>query len=150
MAIYQGKYFLLPKTEKICLIEGISLKKYIENKLFEDDFFWANSKLKYSKIEEYLNKNFIPGKSWDNELKVFGNINSNSLEIFIEQDKISSISFRIDFRDDFELFLNKIVSFCKLYNLVIVNKRVDVLDCSFSEILKDILQSDDYKKYLQF
>ena len=147
MALYQCTYFIVPKTGNYNLFPGLNLNTFKEDIFFEDDYFWNNIELDISKVFEYLVEKFEEGESWSDELKIYGDIDHNCIKVLIEEDKILSISLRINFLFDYSLFLYKGINFCKTFNFLIVDCDLNILDLDFHEIKKNIETSKNFSKY---
>ncbi len=91
----------MPKTGNYSLFSGLNLDAFKEDVFFEDHYFWDEIELGISKIVEYLAEKFEEGESWSDELKVYGDIDHNCIKVLIEENKILSMSFRVDFILDY-------------------------------------------------
>jgi len=147
MALYQCTYFIVPKTGDYNIFPGLNLDIFKKNIFFEDHYFWNNIELDLSKISNYLLEEFEEGESWSDELKIYGNIDHNCIKVLTEENKISSISLRIDFRFDYNFFLHKGIDFCKTFNFLVVDSDLKILDLDFHEIKKNIEASNNFSKY---
>lgn len=147
MALYQCTYFIVPKTGNYNIFPGLNLDTFKEEVFFEDDYFWNDIELDISKIVGYLAEKFEEGESWSDELKVYGDIDHNCIKVLIEENKILSMSFRVDFILDYSLFLYKVIDFCKIFNFLIVDSDLNILDLDFYEIKKNIQFSKNFSNY---
>ena len=110
MAIWQCKFFILPKSDTY----DLQYDRQCGNiKLFEDDKCWKKAKIKkeiFSEISHLLK----PEKSWSNEIDLYGSENGNRLEVLFDANNIiESVTFRIDFRSEYEAVLRGIISLCE-------------------------------------
>lgn len=147
MALYQCTYFIVPKTGNYNLFSGLNLDTFKEDVFFEDHYFWNKIELDISKIVGYLVEKFEESESWSEELKVYGDIDHNCIKVLIEENKILSMSFRVDFILDYSLFLYKVIDFCKIFNFLIVDSDLNILDLDFYEIKKNIQISKNFSNY---
>lgn len=150
MSIYQISYLILPQKGKYTLFEGLNLSSFINKDLFEDDLFWEGLNIKLSSLEKHISQNFEEGESWSKKLKIYGDNDTNCLKIFLENDVVVSISFRINFKDDFTQFLKKIIIFCDEFNFVIVDNDFNVLSNNQNEIYENIKNSNTVKRFNEF
>ena len=74
MAIWQCKFFILPKSDTYD-------PQYNDIKLFEDDKYWKKAKIKKEVFSE-ISRLLKPEKSWSNEIDLYGSENGNRLEVF--------------------------------------------------------------------
>jgi hypothetical protein len=151
MSVYQNTYFIVPRKGNYTLFEGLNLNSFMEEEgFFEDDLFWENLNCEYEDIESYLLKKFKVGKSWSKDLKIFGDIDVNSLEILLESNSIVSLSFRVNFKTDYRSFLNEVIDFCKLNDYLVVDNELNALSLDFETINENIHSSKAYKKCSDF
>lgn len=142
MAIWQYDLFLIPDKET-------SNIKLDEEGFIDDEKLWSKYSDKIRSIE--LIKKYLPeSESWSDSLRIYGNIDSNCLEIYYNKEKINSISFRIDFRTDYNLILNNIIKFCKINNLSLIDEELKILPLDESEIIKKIAKSKHVDLYNKF
>ena len=147
MALHQCTYFIVPKTGNYNLFSGLNLDTFKDDDFFEDHYFWNKIELDISKIFEYLEEKLEEGKSWSDELKIYGDIDHNCIKVFIEHNKILSISLRVDFIVDYSLFLYNVIDFCKIFNFLIVDSDLNILYLDFYEIKKNIECSKNFSNY---
>lgn len=151
MSVYQNTYFVVPRKGNYNLFEGLNLNSFIEEDgFFEDDLFWENLKYKYGDIESYLLSVLEVGKSWSKDLKIFGNIDLNSLEILLENNFVVSLSFRVNFKTDYSSFLKEVIEFCKLNDFLIVDNDLNTLVLEHGQINNNIINSKAYNRFKEF
>ncbi len=151
MSIYQNTYFIVPRKGNYTLFEGINLKSFLEDDLlFEDDLFWNNRILELGKINNYLLQNFEEDVSWSEDLKIYGDNETNCIKLFFENNFVVSMSFRVNFTTDYSSFLNKIIEFCEINNLLIVDNDLNVLSIDYQTIVDNIMNSRAFEKYKDF
>jgi len=147
MALYQCTYFIVPKTGNYNLFPGLNLDTFKDDVFFEDHYFWDESELNISKMLEYLEGEIDEGESWSDDLKIYGDNDHNCINVLIEDNKISSISLRLDFTLDYSLFLHKAIDFCKIFKFLIVDSDLNILNLDFYEIKKNIETSENFSKF---
>ena len=138
MAIWQCEFFILPKSDTYDLQYD---PQYSDIRLFEDDKYWKKAKIKKEVFSEisYLLK---PEKSWSNEMDLYGSENGNRLEVFFDANNIiESVTFRIDFRSEYEAVLRGIISLCEKNGFCIIDGSLKNLKLSFSAIKETINKS---------
>ncbi len=117
MAIYQVTIEFIPET-------WANNNNYNPLALYEEDENIHDSSIAWEGfIHDFeindISKILPPGKSWSKKILAWGNSESNDIEIFFnENKKIESFSVRIDFREDFNYFLGKIVELANKLNCV--------------------------------
>jgi hypothetical protein len=134
MAKWQCVFYLVEKKSFEDLSAG---KQFIEGEYFNEEPYWIyshKSKNLFLKIDRILQQN----RSWCNEINLYGIEDSNCLEVvFDNTDYITSVSFRIDFRNSYEIILKKLIAFCILKELVIIDGET-ITDLGFNYELIDI------------
>ena len=138
MAIWQCEFFILPKSDTYDLQYD---PQYSDIRLFEDDKYWKKAKIKkevFCEISHLLK----PEKSWSNEIDLYGSENGNRLEVFFDANNIiESVTFRIDFRSEYEAVLRGIISLCEKNGFCIIDNNLKNLKLSFNAIKEAINKS---------
>ena len=147
MSIYQNTYFIVPRRSEYILFEGLNLKSFLQDNLFEDDLFWSKSRVELEYLQLYLKENFGEDTSWSKTLKIYGNHETNSIELVIEGKFVFSISFRVNFITDYSTFLLNLIKFCELNDFLIIDNDLNVLPLDYNVIKDNILNSKAYKNY---
>lgn len=143
MALWQYTFHVLP-GESVALSPLLNFKEDQDG--FDDEPFWRYSRLERSffyKIDNILPKR----KSWSSEIDLYGNPESNCFEVLFEENYVSSVSFRIDFTNNYEKVLIDLIEFCILHSLIILNEELEVAPLNFELIKKIIENSSQVKKY---
>ena len=138
MAIWQCEFFILPKSDTYDLQYE---RQYGNIKLFEDDKYWKKAKIKKEIFSEisYLLK---PEKSQSNEIDLYGSENGDRLEVLFDANNIiESVTFRIDFRSEYEAVLRGIISLCEKNGFYIIDGNLKNLKLSFNAIKEAINKS---------
>ncbi len=151
MSIYQNSYFIVPRRGNYSLFEGLNLKSFLEDDtLFEDDLFWDNLRLPIKEFESYLRKNFLEDASWSDDLKIYGNNETNCIKLIFENGFVNSVSFRVNFKTDYSKFLNKLIEFCERNNLLVVDNDLNILYLDYQVIVDNINSSKAFENYKKF
>lgn len=158
MSVYQVDFFIVPKEGNYTLFEGLNLKSFLNNEsepnegvfILDDDLFWEGLNYDFDEINNSLSSWLNEGDSWSEELKIFGNNDDNCIKVFIEDDFIASIGFRINFTTDYYNFLIKVIEFCRNNNFLIVDGKFDVLELDYNTLQDNIYNSSKYKSYKNF
>ena len=138
MAIWQCKFFILPKSDTYDLQYD---RQYNDIKLFEDDKYWKKAKIKKEIFSE-ISRLLKPEKSWSNEIDQYGSENGNRLEVLFDANNIiKSVTFRIDFRSEYEAVLRGIISLCEKNSFYIIDGNLNNLKLSFNAIKEAINKS---------
>ncbi|MDQ6482528.1 hypothetical protein [Dyadobacter sp. LHD-138] len=145
MALWQYNFFILPLSsyDKFWRQEKLKVDK---DSLFDDSVFWKNTGIRsdfFSEIEEILSRS----KSWSKDLLIYGNVESNVFEIFIEADLVASVSFRIDLTSQYRHILDYLINFMILKGLVIVGEDLESIPLNSEQIKAKMLTSSQFLKY---
>jgi len=146
MALWQYTFQILPKKSFSTLKRDINL--FDENNLFDDEPYWKYESINknyFEGVEQLLMK----GKSWSQEINLYGSEKSNCLEIFFDTQtsNIKSVSLRIDFTSEFELVLRGIIDFCIYKELIILDEELQIIPLNYESISCIINNSPQFKRY---
>lgn len=139
MALWQYTFHILTKESFDFLYKKFELS--FGEFGFDDGPFWAFKaihKSYFNDISLILKKS----KSWSKEIDLYGHQETNCLEVFFDghTDIVKSVSFRIDFRSEYEMVLNAIIEFCILKGLVILNEELQIIPLNY-ELVKNVLEN---------
>jgi hypothetical protein len=135
MALWQISFFILPKA---VLNNKVNFK--INEECFDDAVFWIQERIS-PELFKPINKFLPQTKSWRDTLMMFGDENSNRLEVsFNEINIVEAVSFRIDFTSDYEKILRKLIDFFILNGLIILDNKLNILPLNF-ETLKEMIEN---------
>jgi len=146
MALWQYTFQILPKKSFSTSKKDLNL--FDENNLFDDELYWkyeSINKCYFEGVEQLLKK----GKSWSQEINLYGSEKSNCLEIFFDTQtsNIKSVSLRIDFTSEFELVLRGIIDFCIYKELIILDEELQIIPLNYESISSIINNSPQFKRY---
>lgn len=145
MAIWQYTFHVLPKES----VEILPADSYFEKEEdgFDDEFYWemeSKDKHFFHFMKEILPKN----KSWSNKVDLYGNQESNCFEVLSNNEgKVISVSFRIDFRNNYEKVLSQIIEFCYLNGLIIIDELLKRVAYNYEQVQNIIESSPQIKRY---
>lgn len=148
MALWQYTFQVLTKDSYEFLCKDFLQTLGDDNDDFNFDPFWQYRLIHKSYFEEistFLKK----GKSWSNNIDLYGNQESNCFEVLfdIETNIVESVSFRIDYTHEFEDLLIHLIEFCLLKGLVVLDENLNVALLN-TEVLKSIIENaPQVKKY---
>ena len=141
MAIWQYNFFIIPNL-------GTQEFKILNDE-FDDSLFWKEVNTNcsfFEKIEVLLKKS----SSWHENLTIYGNLESNCLEVLCEGKYIISVTLRIDFTTNYEILVREILNFFILHGLVMLDEQLNIVSLNF-EIIKNIItNSNQFNKYISF
>lgn len=148
MALWQYTFHVLPKE---------SLETFSSNPSFNDNEeglddkpFWELASVERSFF--YGVSNILPkGKSWSDSIDLYGNQESNCFEVLSENNKVISVSFRIDFTSKYDHVLNQLIEYCMVNSLIILDENLSILllNCKTIEtIIEGSPQVVKYRKLL--
>lgn len=142
MALWQYHCYLVPNID--FLSERLKyLKK--EDDLLEDDILWneyQSSKSLFNPLNHLLEKS----QSWSKDIELYGHQEHNCIEILSQGEKVVSVSFRIDFTNDYTDLLEQIIEFCICKGLAILDDHCNILPMNVLSIKSLIESSDQYRK----
>ena len=146
MALWQYTFQLLTKESFESLGKGF--EAFLNGDLFDDKTYWQFkpiNKSYFEGIERILEK----GRSWSNEIDLYGNQESNCFEIIFDGQTniITSVSFRIDFTSDYETVLNSIIEFCILKGLIILDEKLQIVPLNYESARSVIENAPQVKIY---
>lgn len=145
MALWQYVFNLIPEG----IMENESLLD--EEGWFDPDFLWKRRKENLDIFNEI--KDLLPlSRSWSEYIIQFGNLESNCMEIYRNDDDdfISSASFRIDFRTDYVDILRKILQICESNKILALNEEFEIMPFELYKFCETIENSRQKKMYLVF
>ncbi len=143
MALWQNTFYVLPRRKSPELSTDLI---YIDEDGFDDSVFWIGEKVK----PEIFNpiSIFLPQiKSSYKDSIAFGDFASNCFEVFQENGYVVSVSFRIDFRSQYELFLVELIEFLLLHGFSIIDENLEIMPLNALGINEKIKNSPQYVKY---
>ena len=143
MALWQYSLFVIPKFNDT--IDNLSDFKD-EDGLLDDEGLWQKSNVSTSFFNN-INKILPLGKSWSENLIVYGDLETNCFEIYHKNDLVASASFRIDFTSDYEYILYSILDFVQLNDLQILDEELNIIKTNTVSIKNLIENSRQYKLY---
>lgn len=146
MALWQYTFYVLPESGYRSLSIGEQLEQSEEG--FDDAAFWQYHHLHISFFDEI--SLFLPkGKSWHKDNIVFGSLESNCLEVIIEDEIIVSATLRVDYQSNYRQMLDYFIRFCSLRNLAMLDENLSVLPSDLSEIVNIIQNSPQHRRYIE-
>lgn len=132
MALWQISFLIIPKN-------------YTEDKIratqIEDGFndeFWQGAGITES-IFSSINSVLPKTNSWSNSMILYGDEASNCLNILMKNNYVASVSFRIDFRTNYENIVRNIIELCITNGFSIMNDSHSIISLNF-ESLNSIIQ----------
>lgn len=139
MAIWQYTFELIPKDD----LEIIGLGNYKGEVDYNNIRFWRNGDYEVGYFDT-LTGLLSKGKSWSNDIVLYGNEEKTCIKFLIEDDKISEVVIRIDFREDYSKLLSEIIEFCGLHALLLLDEEHNVLPLNQTSIISLIKNSIQY------
>ncbi len=142
MALWQYSLIVIPHSSDV---ERLELD---EDGYFDDEYHWLRSSITkdvFNPMEEILPL----GKSWDEELLLYGEENSHRFTVYFEEgDKVVCVTFRIDFTQEYEDILRLIIEFLVANNLAIVDTtQLQILSPNYETIKHTIESSPQVTRY---
>ena len=146
MALWQYTFQVLTKESFDSLNKNIISST--EEFVFDDELFWQYKPINrslFAGLESILGR----GKSWSNEIDLYGNEESNCFEILFDKQNniVLSASCRIDFTSDYENVFQKIIEFCISNDLVILDENLNIVPLNASTMKCIIENAPQRSKY---
>lgn len=145
MGLHQYGFFILPK-ESYELIEKHHKLKIEDDFLFDDAPFWTIERIDCSYFEN-LDSILKKSSSWSKDILLFGDEESNRVEIYCENNKVVSASFRIDYLSNYEFVLRELINFFMQKELIIINEDLELMPMNYINFKCKIESSEQYKLY---
>ncbi|KQR67243.1 hypothetical protein [Pedobacter sp. Leaf176] len=144
MALWHYSFIVIPKEETNMFVWEDKFKNSEYG--FDDAPFW-DFKL-YDKSVFYELSKILPREdSWHSNIELYGNENSNNIEVYVDFKRIKSVSLRIDFRSNYSFILIEIIEFFILNGFTMLDENLELVILNF-EIIKSIIDnSSQFKKY---
>lgn len=144
MALWQYTFHILPKESLPGHLPGFVFSK--NNEEFDDSLFWKAQQVKDSFFDEI--SLILPKKiSWSKKISLYGNQESNCIEVLSENNLVLSVSFRIDFTSNYEDILNALIDFFIVKGLLVIDEELKIISLNSLTIKITIESSPQYKKY---
>lgn len=145
MAIWQYTFHVLPKKSVEVLSSDYHFTKSEDG--FDDERYWnldSYNKVFFHFVEEILPKK----KSWSDEIDWYGDQESNCFEVlFDRKGNVLSVSFRVDFRSNYENVLRQIIEFFSLKGLVLLDEALNIVPHNYEQAQNVIEASPQGKIY---
>ena len=139
MSLNQIGFFVLPKD---CLNKLIKKNDFEldDEGYFDDELIWNKYKIHYSMFN-LMNEILPLNISWSKNIIMFGDENSNRLEVLFDKNEIIlSVSFRIDFKSNYEIILIRLLDFFQTNDLIVIDEKLNVLDLKY-KLFEEIITS---------
>ena len=148
MALWQYTFHLLPNINGELDVKNFSLENNEDG--FDDSSFWVTERIDrafFSKISAIL----PIGKSWSKNIDLYGDEKSNCFTVFVKDNIVQSVSFRVDITSNYEHVLTGIVDFCILNGFVIIDEDLKIIPLNYltiKTILDSCIQHRKMKRFL--
>lgn len=137
MALWQYTFRVIPSVDSHAL-NGV-IHNTEGNNIIADDELWDSKKMQLGELAN-LGEILPPGKSWNTDLMVYGDLEKNCIEVYLNGDNVSSMSFRIDFRSEYENILSKLIDLLKKMSLTALSEDLAVVPLTF-EAMQETIES---------
>ncbi|TLV02480.1 hypothetical protein [Dyadobacter luticola] len=120
MAIWQYHFILVPAAS----IDTVNFDDFqTSDGLVDDERFWTVFPMDVSAFMPI--KTFIPQKqSWSENIVQFGELDKSCCEIFMEDQRVVSVRFRVDFTSDYSSLLDSMIEFCLFNGISILDEHL--------------------------
>jgi hypothetical protein len=119
-----------------------------EDNLFDNEPYWKYEPILKTYFEE-IGEILQEGISWSKDIKQYGSIESNCLEVLFDDqtNNVESVSLRIDFTTEFEGVLRSIIDFCIYKELILLDEELKVVSLNYESINSIINNSSQLRRY---
>ena len=141
MALWQYTFIIAP-AEKLSdfRLSNISEVEY------DAINFWSDGYDK--KFFDPLTGILPESKSWSEDIALLGKEDSNCIEIIIKnKNTIDEVILRIDFRSNYTLIVDEVLSFCALNNLVLLDEELNVEPPNSFKVVSIIENSPQHRTF---
>jgi len=144
MALWQYTFYILPKESVQNLSSDFQFIK--DDDGFDDAYYWKHQQIDKSFFNDITN--VLPkGRSWSKNIDLYGNQESNCVEVLSKMNQIISVSMRIDFTSNYENILMQLIEFFISNGLLIIDEELNLLPNNLLTIQERINSSPQYEKY---
>jgi hypothetical protein len=106
MALWQYTFHIIPTKSSLNFLQN--LNSDFEENGFDSIPFWADKG--YTRDDfKFIGKILAPSTSWSKQIDLYGDQESNCLEVFFSEAAIESVSLRIDFRTRYKFILDDLL-----------------------------------------
>ena len=130
MAVWQYQFHIVPAS-----VHDVDPRKQLISRdgLFDAEALWLERNPEQDLFEEigaWLPKT----KSWSDEVIIFGKVESHCLEVVIENGNILDAGFRLDFSQDYDDMLRRMIEFVIRNGLAIISQQWKILELNLLSI----------------
>jgi hypothetical protein len=158
MAIYQYYLAFIPKIGLLKKHEVIpnQIEISTETAYFEakTDEYWELAQIPFNEIKVGIDE-IVDKADWGNDIDIFNwktykveLDNDASMCINSESEKITELSFRADLREPNLKFLNGMLELAKKYEMMLMDRKGNLLNPEFNEI-KDFIKVSNTFKFIE-
>ena len=134
MALWQISFSIIPKNYTEDKIRANQMEDW-----FNKDEFWQGAEITDS-IFSSINSVLPKTNSWSDSMILYGEEETNCLNILIENNYVASVSFRIDFRTNYENIVRNIIELCITNGFNIMYDSHSIIPLNF-ESINSIIQA---------
>jgi hypothetical protein len=144
MAIWQYTFKVVPQSD----LKELGVITHLLDEDYNNFIFWRNEHYGV-KFFKRLTTILESKPSWSKDIKLYGTEESNCIEIFMDDNVISELTVRIDYRTNYSDLLNQLVEFCTMNSLALIDEDNEVLQLNATSIVYVIQNSSQYKKLIE-
>jgi hypothetical protein len=142
MALWQINFTVLPYIA----LAGYPKFKGTHISEFDDSVYWKS----HAVASDFFKPigDFLPQTDWyTKDVILFGNEDNNRLEISIKNDVVQSVSFRIDYRSQYESIITQFIDFFIANDLIVLDEHLQIMRLDFASFNTSIQNSPQVKTY---
>lgn len=143
--IWHYGFYILPKRDFQFSNANSNLKKNKDG-LFDDRIFWKKENSEISFFNEIVD--ILPfGDSLSPQIILYGHEKDNHVIINHENDIVQGVIFRINLASKYDTILERVIEFCHSKELILVDKKLNILPLDFF-VIKNMMEiSEEFLEY---
>lgn len=119
-------------------------KLYDDEGILDPYLAWENNQPK--NLDALCNEILNQTTSWSKDLKIWGDTETNDIQVFYENSLIESISIRLDVREINKPFLLKIINFVNELNCLLhLSESKEIIEPNYCIVVENIMKSNAYR-----
>lgn len=148
MAIWQYDFIAIPRNELVSMYGGLPAAMTVEG--FESTNFWTTTQPDSCLVVDF-SKWRPEMKSWSSDLRMWGNEESNRIDVSYEGAQVNHVQFRMELRTLSIHFIETIAAFARANNCVLVSAHsLAIVEPLRQSILLHLVRSPDANRALDW
>jgi hypothetical protein len=124
MALWQFEIFMLPEEEINSFFQNHSR---IRPEDFSEISWWKYRKLSIEDFDVFTSS-LSREKSWTHDVIQYGNLDSDCVELTVENNTIEEVRIRMNINDPANPLIDTVSKFCISHNCVLIDREMNIID----------------------